>query len=190
MKEGFSSLRTRIRYFGHANILKYCSRPWPDVESMNEGLVERWNSRVGPEDTVYHLGDFAMGGKGNLKWRRRLNGKIILIKGNHDWSKKIMLEAGFDEVHKSKTLYLPDEKVRIHLAHIPTHIPEGPNRPQRTYSPSLIHKLDLNAYDYLLCGHVHQDWGRNGKTINVGVDVSDFYPLTFAELLERDNPKE
>ena len=49
--------------FSHENIIKYCpeSRPFNTVEDMNEHIVEKWNSVVSPEDTVYHLGDCFMG---------------------------------------------------------------------------------------------------------------------------------
>ena len=73
-------------HFGHANIMKYCSRPFQSVEEMNEVLVARWNARVKPGDNIYVLGDFM--------WARRrddiemmlsrLNGNKFLVIGNHD----------------------------------------------------------------------------------------------------------
>lgn len=176
---------TSDTHFGHKNIIEYCNRPWSTVEEMNEGMVERWNSKVSAEDTVYHLGDFAMGPKENLGWRQRLNGHVILIKGNHDRDKEVLKEYGF-EVHKRKRLYLPEEDKIIMMTHIPIHVPDPMGRSGRTYSPNLTQKIDVDSYDYILCGHVHNQWRRRGKTINVGVDVSDFYPLTIQELLARD----
>jgi len=52
---------TSDTHFNHVNIIKYCSRPFSSVEEMNREMIARWNSVVGPEDTVFHLGDFAMG---------------------------------------------------------------------------------------------------------------------------------
>ena len=43
-------------HFGHFNAIKYDCRPWPDVETMAEGLIERWNARVQDDDLVYVLG--------------------------------------------------------------------------------------------------------------------------------------
>lgn len=171
---------TSDTHFGHVNILKYCNRPFSSVEDMNEKLCERWNARVGSSDTVYHLGDFAMGQKQNVYIRKKLNGKIILVKGNHDRSDSVMLDAGFDEVHRS--LLIDIDGFKVYMAHIPVHFPDPT---ERSYDPSLV-KDPPPYYDYFLCGHVHQQWKRKGNTINVGADVSDYRPLTFAELLVRD----
>ena len=48
-------------HFGHANIIRFCDRPFDDVQAMNDALVHRWNAVVQPEDTVYVLGDVALG---------------------------------------------------------------------------------------------------------------------------------
>ena len=46
-------------HFGHANIIKYCKRPFKDLEEMNAILIKNWNERVSPGDIVIVLGDFA-----------------------------------------------------------------------------------------------------------------------------------
>ena len=48
-------------HFGHANIIRYCDRPFADVDEMNWRLVRRWNATVAPTDEVWVLGDVAMG---------------------------------------------------------------------------------------------------------------------------------
>lgn len=53
---------TSDTHFGHANIINLCNRPFKDVNHMNNMLVENWNSVVSDDDTVFHLGDFALGG--------------------------------------------------------------------------------------------------------------------------------
>ena len=92
---------TSDTHFGHANIIKYCARPFASVQEMNRELIARWNAVVGPRDTVYHLGDFAFGKASEAPtFLRKLNGaKKILIRGNHDRNARQMLEVGFDEVH-------------------------------------------------------------------------------------------
>jgi len=56
---------------------------------MDETLITNWNEVVGPEDKVYHLGDIVFSKEDTdsaLSLLERLNGKIFLIKGNHDRS--------------------------------------------------------------------------------------------------------
>ena len=76
---------TSDTHFNHANIIRFCNRPFKDVEQMNEVMIANWNNVIGKDDTVFHLGDFCLGGA--AEWTKildRLNGKIYLIMGNHD----------------------------------------------------------------------------------------------------------
>ena len=106
-------------HFGHKNIIKYCGRPFSSVEEMNEKLIENWNKVVGDDCTVFHLGDFALGGQDTwYKVRPQLRGSIRLILGNHDiqvW--KPGFEKLFDEVTIQKHIYLDNHK--IYLNHFP-----------------------------------------------------------------------
>lgn len=73
-------------HFGHKNIIKFENRPYKDVEEMTEGLINNWNSVVTANDLVYILGDFSfMGKRKTEEVLKRLRGKKILIKGNHDY---------------------------------------------------------------------------------------------------------
>ncbi len=76
---------TSDTHYYHSNIIKYCNRPYKDVEEMNEALIRNFNAVVRPEDTVYHLGDFGFSHVDKLKYiLSRLNGNKVLIYGNHD----------------------------------------------------------------------------------------------------------
>ena len=76
---------TSDTHFDHENIIDFCDRPFKDIYHMQEVLISNWNKVVKKDDTVYHLGDFAFCNKQKLtSIVERLNGKIILIKGNHD----------------------------------------------------------------------------------------------------------
>ncbi|MEJ7707010.1 MAG: hypothetical protein WKF82_06805 [Nocardioidaceae bacterium] len=52
---------TSDTHFSHANIIRLCNRPFADVDEMDEAIIERWNATVTSADTVYHLGDVALG---------------------------------------------------------------------------------------------------------------------------------
>lgn len=160
---------TSDTHYGHANIIEYCKRPFANTAEMNKVMAERWNARVKPGDTVYHLGDFALGPGEDLDaHRKQLAGRIVLVKGNHDRSTTRMLTAGFDEVVPE--LFLALEGTQLYLHHQPR------------LSPFWGAKAQLH-----LCGHVHNQWARQDDTINVGVDVRDFEPKTLGELLGRSS---
>jgi calcineurin-like phosphoesterase family protein len=177
---------TSDTHFNHSNILNYCSRPWSTVEEMNEGLIKNWNEVVNPGDTVYHLGDFAMGNRKLIpEILARLNGRIILVRGNHDFSKSLEY---FQEVVSHQILEM--DGYRFELAHNPGHL-----------------KQDC---DFAMCGHVHEQWAKRevGELIeadtvsdhryqhpqivpsvpiyNVGVDVRGYRPRTLQEILSGD----
>ena len=72
-------------HLGHANIIKYCNRPFSSVEEMNDALIRNWNNTIGKEDRVFFLGDFALGSKERvIEWGRMLQGRKVFIYGNHD----------------------------------------------------------------------------------------------------------
>ncbi len=52
---------TSDHHFGHENIIRFCGRPFKSLGEMNYEMTRRWNLVVEPGDTVYYLGDFAMG---------------------------------------------------------------------------------------------------------------------------------
>jgi len=139
---------------------------------MNREMIRLWNASVTPLDTVYHIGDFAMGPAALIpEYRGALNGRIVLILGNHDRSATRMLASGFDEVHKE--LWIERESRHIWLRHIPPSTEE-------------ISKLSRPC-DLVLNGHVHTDWLVKTKQgiplINVGTDVWWYKPWPLSSLL-------
>jgi calcineurin-like phosphoesterase family protein len=150
-------------HFCHANILKYCGRPFSNVHEMNEAIIANWNKTVTNNDIVYFLGDFGLGPKSMLKeiLSRLKRKKIILISGNHDKGKASMLDIGFDEVHDYAEIKYQNKK--IFLSHCPMW----------SYYHSII-----------LCGHIHNTFKINGHIINVGQDVWGFKPVSIKTILE------
>lgn len=146
-------------HFYHRNVLKFENRPFDTVEEMNEGLIQAWNSVVSKNDIIYHLGDMVFGGISN--WKEilpRLNGKLRLIRGNHDDSKvvkKLNQEGYFDEYH-DVGCYIKHHKQCMWLSHYPMEIGVRPRK-------------------WSISGHIHSESNTYINQINVGVDS----PLNF-----------
>lgn len=192
---------TSDHHFGHQNIIDFCERPFESVEHMNEMMVLWWNETVGPDDTVYYLGDFAMGRiADNLPIVGRLNGTKILYPGNHDrcwkgdtageklarWTGEY-LDAGFAEI-RDDGWYDPEGSIWLShfnfwVSHFPYHGESVGGREDR-YSGM---RPDDNG-QYLLHGHVHDAWQQRGRMINVGVDVWDYRPVALDTILRLWSP--
>lgn len=158
-------------HFNHTNILKFCNRPFKNVDEMNDKLIANWNSRVKPYDTVFHVGDFCFkggveGGKTNFRyWESYLNGRIIHVLGNHDY------RNGLRGIIKTIT---------INISNKTAFVKHDPNITKD--------QLPLNC-DFMLCGHVHEKWKIKTDSeigvpiINVGCDVWNFRPVRLDELI-------
>ena len=94
-------------HWHHKNIIEYCNRPFSSVEEMDNTMIKKWNSVVGKDDIVWHLGDFAMGTKEQItQIVEQLNGRIYLILGNHDnHTMKWYYDCGFAKVYDHPILY-------------------------------------------------------------------------------------
>jgi len=172
---------TSDTHFNHVNqkgtgVIDYCNRPFQNIEEMNEAIIRRWNMVVGYNDIVYHLGDFSFGPKEMAaEILGRLVGRKILIKGNHDRSLAVMKEMGFDEAHSELTTEI--DGIIVHMTHKPIE------RMNTTPPGGLLYQVPPPT-EYALCGHVHTEWRRRGRVINVGVDQWDFTPVPLATLIK------
>lgn len=152
-------------HFNHENIIRFEDRPFDSTNEMDEYMVKQWNAVVGVNDIVYHLGDFSMGLSIEelTSLISRLNGEIILIRGNHDrYGTKKLLGAGFKEVINQRLII--GEYI---LTHRP--IPEVGD-----YSKYInIH------------GHIHS---RNKKDkdryINVSVEQLNYKPMLLDSIIK------
>lgn len=111
-------------HFGHSNIMRFCpvtrARFNNDVNFMNEAMIREWNDCVQPEDMVYILGDVAfLSAQKAVAILRRLNGRKILIKGNHD--RKLLNDSEFRncfvEIHSDWIGNI--DGVWVHMYHFP-----------------------------------------------------------------------
>ena len=70
--------------FGRPSIITKMKRPFASLEEMHTVLIEKWNTVVGLNDTVYHCGNFAWDPDTAESILNKLNGKIYLIPGEND----------------------------------------------------------------------------------------------------------
>ena len=131
-------------HLGHENIIHHCSRPFRTVEEMDRALIDAWNKRVGPEDTVYILGDLMFSCKDPAGYLRQLAGKKHLILGNHDavWMKRLkktepdLPEAAFESIQQAAEITV--DNCRVTLSHYPMMTWNG-----------------FAEGTYLIYGHIH-----------------------------------
>jgi calcineurin-like phosphoesterase family protein len=161
---------TADQHFNHAEIIKHCKRPFSDVKTMNETIINNWNNLVSSEDTVYILGDFAWN---NYKYFiDALVGKKILITGSHDRINRATL-ACFNEVYKG-IFVTSIEKTRFFLTHCP----------MLTWEASNYGSVNLHGHSH---GKIPEI--QNIRRMDVGVDVWEFKPVSLSLVLKIMNER-
>lgn len=164
---------TSDQHFGHFNIIRLSHRPFASLDEMNETMIARWNAKVRDKDTVYVLGDLFFRAATVAPILRQLKGRKHLVLGNHDhsWTSKVSISDHFESVQTICEIDIGGKPAT--LCHYPMlsypHARRG----------------------YMIYGHIHNNTGddywplimRRARMLNAGVDVNDFEPVTFDELL-------
>ena len=157
-------------HIGHRNIIKLCDRPYDSIEEMDEALVENWNSVVGKNDRVFHVGDFAY--RCSVQHAQeilvRLNGQKFAILGNHDQLAYQLDDWQWVRQHEIRKI----NKQKIHFYHWPLLEWQG------SYGGGWMihghqHNKDLEAYK----ANRHSN-----RIMDVGVDMHGYAPIHFDEL--------
>ncbi len=158
---------TADTHFGHANIIKYCNRPFKDSVEMNETIISNWNKVVKKDDLVYHLGDFCFGRNDYDfdMYFERLNGLIIFLKGNHDrlaWAHRHKFYAAHNSYHEIEI-----NGQEITLCH---------------YAMRVWNKSHHGSWH--LYGHSHGSLpdDKNSLSFDCGVDCHNFAPINFEQI--------
>ena len=160
-------------HFSHQGVCRFLRadgvtklRPWTLAEEMDEALVTFWNETVRPVDKVYHLGDVAIPRRG-LKVLERLNGRKVLIKGNHDIFQLSDYTPHFKDI---RAYHILD---RLILSHAPIH-------------PGSLSRWKANVHGHLHANTVMEtiDGGSypDRRYINVSVEHTNWRPIDFEEV--------
>ena len=175
-------------HFNHINILKYCQRPFANIEEMDASLIQNWNATVRQNDEIYILGDFCMN-KDPVKAHNivaRLNGAKYLIRGNHDLflNKYEQFESDFVWIKDYAEITL--EQRKFVLFHYPIAEWNG------------FYKETIHCYGHVHNHEIAQDTKRQsangaiemtGRAVNVGVDVNNFRPISIHEVIRMADKK-
>lgn len=138
-------------HFWHKGVLGFCpdTRPYENVEDMNQSLIEHWNSKIGKDDVVFSLGDFCFKAKqATQEIIDQLNGHIVWIRGNHCY--KVFNQLGIPTYDYLEVRY---DGVKVCMMHFPI---------------SCWNQQGSNSV--MLYGHCHGSYEGIGKTVDVGWD--------------------
>ena len=187
IKDASNVFFTSDTHFFHNKIIEMAHRPFSSVEEMNDAIITNWNNKVPKDGIVYHLGDFAWGNK--LEQYKelisKLNGKIILIKGNHDEKN---LPNNREECLKLFEKILPQAYGKIEDRYVYLH-----HYPFLCYGGTYRKKEDMV---YQLFGHIHSGKGQTGLDMprmnllfptqyDVGMDNNNYTPLSWKEVNDK-----
>lgn len=159
-------------HFCHDKEFVWKARGFNNVEEMNQAIVERFNSKVAPEDTLYILGDAMMGDNAEAEqYLAQLNGIKIFIRGNHDTNPRVEIYKKYTDEEIKYADMIKHKKKTFYLSHFPTI----------TANTGEAHNQILNLF-----GHTHQTHNFNVNSIymyHVGVDSHDCYPVHIDDII-------
>ena len=163
-------------HFNNENIIRYCNRPFANAAEMNETIIKNWNAIVANGDTVHVLGDFILGSPETIpEILNRLNGKIHLVRGNHDTPRKL----GIYEQYPEKIIVKDIEYVSFGgLWFVCCHFPI-------TDEGFLDMVTKDNSEVVVLHGHVHDKepfCDIEHHKFNLSVDVTEFSPVPISNI--------
>jgi len=134
-------------------------RPWDNADEMSEWMINAYNELVHPNDRVYILGDVAMTRKALDRSLPRLQGRKVLIKGNHDIDKLSYYSKYFEDIRGV------DHKKGYVLTHVPLH-------------PDCLDRWGVNIH-----GHLHGNKIKDERYKCVSVEHTGFKPILLEEVL-------
>lgn len=162
-------------HFGHENIIKYCNRPFANVDEMNNSLVDNWNSVVDDKDIVFILGDISLCCNINTLQGlvSRLKGKKYLCIGNHD-DKSITKAVSkyFEDIQYQ--YYIDIDGQKVVLNHYPFDGFENGGSESGIQLFGHLHTEPVDSKPYV----------KSFNQVDVGVDNMGFKPVEFYDIVK------
>lgn len=166
---------TSDTHFDDEHAIEYFKRPFKSIDEMNAVMVERWNNVVTESDMVYHLGDFTLDDIHHFtKWVNQLNGTINILPGSHDhpWLK---------DFTPSENVQVLAPLVSLEISAMSSEAP--PVIVLCHYSMQVWDRSNQGAWH--LFGHSHGKLKGIGLSFDVGMDCTDFTPLSLEQVSSR-----
>ena len=173
-------LFTSDPHFGHEGIIPFMERPFASAAQMDETLIERWNEVVPHDGLVFLLGDIGFAtSKRIVEIFKSLNGRKILIKGNHDsnYSDKVLCSI-FEEIYDLLYIRIYDAYSSKYRYIVLSHYPMLDWQSSFRGSWQLfghLHTRSRIEFDYLKSRLFSRQY-------DVGVDNNNFRPVSFYEV--------
>lgn len=160
-------------HFGHESCAKW--RGFSNAHDMNELIIERHNSVVKKKDLTYLMGDITMENPKFYPLLDRMNGRKIVIMGNHDLPKHVHLLLNHVESVASMVKYKG-----IFLTHCPIHPQELEYRVSRNIHG---HLHEYNVTKDIIKGTRYTAGEENDSRYNcVSMEHINYTPKTLEEL--------
>ncbi|TCR96337.1 calcineurin-like phosphoesterase family protein [Rhizobium sp. BK418] len=160
---------TSDTHFGDLRVLRLDKRPFSRMIDHDDALIRIWNETVGPEDEVWHLGDFMSAKAADCgALLSRLNGRKHLIIGNND-TRTTTDSPGWESVQYYAELR--QDGHHLILCHYAF----------RTWNQ--MSKKSINLH-----GHSHGRLKPLPRQFDVGVDARGLRPVTLERLLTPYGP--
>lgn len=177
-------------HFGHENILSFDNRPFKDIQTHDEYIINAWNDKVGIDDDVWILGDISWhNSTKTIEIFKQLNGIKHLCKGNHDGKllKNRLLQNLFVEICDYKELPR-DDGTGIVLCHYP--IPCFKNHYYGWYH---LYAHVHSSFEWNMMERIKYEmtslYDKKCKMFNVGcmMPYMNYIPKTLSEIEEDYN---
>jgi calcineurin-like phosphoesterase family protein len=168
-------------HYNHANCINFDNRPYKNVQEMNAALIANWNKVVTADDTVYVLGDmFWCKMLEAIEVLNKLNGKKVLIKGNHDKCNDDRIRSRFEKV--VDYLEIKDGDRDVVLCHYP--IPCFKNHFYGWYH---LYGHVHTSFEYNMMEHtkylMQELYTKSCNMYNVGAMCVGYTPRTLDEII-------